>query len=243
MNAKRPIITVMVLLSVSNFCAAQNNLLKRSWIAVYVEEFRKAAPQSDTAYIRYTFQNGNLLIGFQPAWNMFQMPYSVNKKTLTLQSGEWKIEELTDSTLTIFQKGFRRMKFVPEAPFQNMEEFLIQIGEHNGKPLYKANQVITPRYNSPNQLATDIKTPGGSGDYNTTSGGTLIMTFIVTEEGTIEDPKIIRGLAPGFDEDYKNGLLKTSKHWTPAMFRGRPVQTRVVLQVNYLSTRPEDNQH
>jgi hypothetical protein len=238
MNALR--LTVAALFFTINFSTAQSNLLKKSWIVVFVEQFRPTKVlQSDTAYIRYTFGNGDLLVGFEPAWHSFELPYSINKNRLIISGKEWKIEELTDSTQTIFQRGFSRMKFIPEEPFRNDPAFLIQIGEYNGKPLYKANQVITPRYKKPNQLTSDIKTPGDSGDYNTRAGGTLLMTFIVTETGEIENPTVIKGLNKAYDDDYVKGLLKTSKHWEPAIFQGKPVQTRMVLEVKFLATNTE----
>jgi hypothetical protein len=216
MNSLRLAFIITSLLTISIFSTAQTNLLKKSWIAVYVEEFRQTnEPQSDTAYIRYIFGNGNVLVGMEPAWHMIELPYSVDKKKLTMGFSDWKIEELTDSTLTIFQAGFRRMKFIPEEPFRNDPAFLIQIGEHNGKPLYKANQVITPRYKKPNHLTLDIKTPGDSGDYNTRAGGILLLTFIITETGKIEDPKVIKGLNKAHSDDYVKGLLKTSKTLGP----------------------------
>ncbi len=240
MHSLRLILISVTLLTIPTLGTAQSDLLKKSWIAVYVEEFRQTSePQSDTAYIRYIFGKGNVLVGLEPAWHMIQLPYSVNKNKLTIGFSDWKIEELTDSTLTIFQAGFRRMKFIPEEPFRNDPSFLIQIGEHNGKPLYKANQVITPRYKKPNQLTQDIKTPGDSGDYNTRAGGVFLMTFIVTETGEIEDPKVIKGLNKAHDDDYVKGLLKTSKHWDPAIFQGKPVQTRMVLEIEFVATNTE----
>jgi hypothetical protein len=49
------------------------------------------------------------------------------------------------------------------------------------------------------------------------------MSFIVTDEGKIEDPKRLKGVATGFDKNIIKELLKTSKRWSPAMFKNRPI--------------------
>jgi hypothetical protein len=215
---------------------AQEKLLRKSWIKSSIEQLNRKATEPDTNYLRYTFENTVVLYGFEPGWNSMQMPFSIKGKTLTLGFDHWTIETLTDSTLTIFLNGFRRMHFVAETHLQNNERSLVEIGEHNGKPLYKANRSITPRYMKPNALADDILKQDRSDDYNIRTAGIFMMSFIVDEKGKIQAPQVIRSVAEGYDKNVIRELIKTSKHWKPAIFRGQPVQTRVIFEVQFLDS-------
>ena len=62
------------------------------------------------------------------------------------------------------------------------------------------------------------------------------MSFIVTDEGKIEDPEILKSVAPGFDDGIIKELLKTSKRWTPAMFNGKPIQSLMIFKIKFLDS-------
>ena len=110
----------------------------------------------------------------------------------------------------------------------------MQIGEYNGKPLYKANRIITPRYKKPNQLIDDIKIDRDT--YNNRTAGIFLMSFVVTDEGKIEDPKIIKGVASGYDASTIKKLLKTSKQWHPATLKGLPIQTLMIFEIKFFDS-------
>jgi hypothetical protein len=227
------LITASVFCNITN---AQERLLKKSWIKVSIEEFSKKVETPDTTYLRYVFDNSIVLFGFEPSTHGLQLPFSRKGNTLTLGFDQWTIETLTDSTLTIFLPGFRRMKFFAEDYLQTKAGYLEQIGEYQGKPLYKTNKIITPRYKNPNGLINDVKKYDRADDYNIRKAGIFQMSFIVTDEGKIEQPKIIKSVAPGFDDGIIKELLKTSKHWTPAMFRGQPIQTLMMFEIKFLDS-------
>lgn len=228
-----------LMITIGAFCnvsVAQETLLSRSWIKASIEEFNREPQQPDTVYIRYVFEKSGVLFGFEPSWHDMEMPFSLKGNALTIGFDQWTVETVTDSTLTIFLPGFRRMSFVAEDYLRTKDEYLIQIGEHNGKPLYKANRIVTPRYKKPYALINDVKKQDRSDDYNIRKAGTFLMSFIVTDEGKIEDPKILKGVAAGFDKSIIKELLKTSKRWSPATFKGRPIQTRMVFQIKFLDS-------
>src|SRR5688572_14468401 len=137
MVLKRFALVLIVLISFYKVSIAQEKLLKKSWIKHSIEEFSRQQQDLDTAYLRYVFGNSEVLFGFEPGWHNLAMPYSVKKNLLTLGFDQWTIETLTDSTLTIFLAGFRRMNFYAEEYLRTKDQDLVQIGEHNGKPLYK----------------------------------------------------------------------------------------------------------
>src|SRR5688572_5134687 len=98
----------LILIFVISFCKvsiAQEKLLKKSWIKHSIQEFNKQRQDSDTTYLRYAFDNSQVLFGFDPGWHSMAMPFSVKGNMLTLGFDQWTIEELTDSTLTIFLSG------------------------------------------------------------------------------------------------------------------------------------------
>lgn len=214
---------------------AQKSLLNKSWIKESIEDFSKEKDEPDTSYLRYVFENSTITYGFEPFSNFMQTPCSRKGNKLTLGFDQWTIESLTDSTLTIFLPGFRRIKFFAEDYLQRKEN-LLQIGEYEGKPLYKTSRIITPRYKNPKGLINDIKKQDRTDDYNIRKAGTFLMSFIVTDEGKIEDPKILKSVAPGFDDGIIKELLKTSKRWTPAMFRGKPVQSLMIFEIKFLDS-------
>ena len=227
---------IISLVAFCNIGVAQEKLLKRSWIKSSIEELGKGTTEPDTAYLRYVFTDRMVLYGFEPAWHSgMQIPYEVKGNKVKLAFDQWTIETLTDSTLTIFLKGFRRMKFFSEEYLRSKHDQIEQIGEHNGKPLYKPNRIITPRYLGSNPLANDIAKEERS-DYNVRKAGTFRMTFVVTAEGNIEDPKILAGVAEGFDKKIINELMKTSRRWTPAVFEGQAVQTLIMFDIEYLDS-------
>jgi len=236
MNLKGFLLVILFLLAFCKISIAQEKLLKRSWIKRSIQEFSKLQQNTDSTYLRYTFENSHLLIAFEPAWHYTTMPFSVKRDKLTLGFDQWTIEELTDSTLIIFLPGFRRISFHAEDYLRTIDQAIVQVGEFNGKPVYKATEIITPRYKKPNALINDINKQDRADDYNIRNEGIFLMSFIVTDEGKIEDPKIIKSVAAGYDAGIVKELRKTSKQWHPATLKGRPIQTLMVFEIKFLNS-------
>jgi|GEM_PF-4972362 len=222
-------------LLISQQSQGQLKLLKRAWIKHAFEEFQMNF-NSDSLYLRYTFNSNNLLIAFEPESESTVLPYSLIKNKLTISYDEWLVETLTDSTLTIFLPGFRRIYFYSEEYLRSKQKDLVQVGEYNGQPVFKPTPIVTPRYRKDHRLGNDIHKQDRSEDYQLRKAGVFIMTFIVTAEGEIKEPKIIQGVAPGYDEGVIRELLKTSKKWEPARLNGVPVHTLVRHEVKFLDS-------
>ena len=61
--------------------------------------------------------------------------------------------------------------------------------------------------------------------------GSLLVEAVITSEGKLEDPRIVRGLPGGLNEN----ALATLKNWRcdPALKDGKPVAVVVPFEVNF----------
>lgn len=60
--------------------------------------------------------------------------------------------------------------------------------------------------------------------------GKVFLSFIVDQQGSISDIQVIRGIGGGCDEEAKR-VLRQSPKWTPGKQRGRPVKSRMQIQI------------
>lgn len=208
--------------------------IQKSWIKTEIINLSGTETEPDTLYIRYSFDKSILYISFYPGWDDYKQEWVIDGNNLRIGFDTYKIEELTDTTLTIALKGFRRLKFSSEEYLSNQEKNLISLGDFNGKPLYKANNYITPRYSKKTSLPTIIQKHLEG--YNIKKANYFLATFIVNTEGKIENVKIVKGITDGFDKEVIKQLLKTSKDWQPAYFKGKPIQTQMVYEIKYLDS-------
>lgn len=224
----------LLLLMISGTAFSQQKSLQKSWIKTSVEELRETDPEPDTAYLRYEFDNTEVHISFHPGWNDYHQTWVTKGDKLRIGTATWKIEQLTDSTLTLVSYGFRRMNFLAENYLNQKEEYLHELGEFNGKPLYQANRYITPRYKKKN-LDEDLRKQSLD-DYNIHNSRTLLMSFVVTEKGEIENVKILKGIVEGYDQMLVEQLIKTSRMWRPAMYKNKPIQTQLFYKIEFLDS-------
>ncbi len=63
--------------------------------------------------------------------------------------------------------------------------------------------------------------------------GLVFASFVVDESGRIREPRILRGLGNGCDEEVLRVLRQTSGRWTPGQQDGRFVKVRLVLPVRF----------
>jgi hypothetical protein len=222
------------MLIVMDSFSQNRKLIQKSWIKISIENLSNRKVATDTLYTRYDFDASTLYISFYPGWDDYQQHWSVNGRNLKIGFDTYQIEELTDSSLTIFLDGFRRIRFLSEQYLSNQEKHLRVIGQCNGKPLYQANQFITPRYKRrmsfPSIIQKEVE------GYNIKKATHFIMTFIVDEKGRIENAKIVNGITAGFDKEVISQLMKTSKSWRPAFHKGSPVQTQMFFEIKYLDS-------
>lgn len=64
--------------------------------------------------------------------------------------------------------------------------------------------------------------------------GRVVVSFVVDEDGTLKDVKVIRSLAPEYDEEALR-LVRNMPKWKPGRLRGRCVKVRYTLPVKFKS--------
>ena len=79
-------------------------------------------------------------------------------------------------------------------------------------------------------------------NYNWTQGqgtieGTVYVGFLVTEDGSVSEPHIVRGLCETCDAEAIR-LIKNMPKWEPATEDGKPKTERVVLPIKFGLTNP-----
>jgi hypothetical protein len=223
---------LLCLITVSSFAQNQKKIQK-SWIKTSIENLSDK-PREDVRYMRYNFGKNKVSASLDPACNTYSLDYSVNENTVQIGYALYVIEELTDTSLTIMQEGFSRIKFLSEDYLTNKENVLVQAGEINGKSFYKATDTITARYekSAPLREALSKNTEG----YNVKNECYFLMTFVITEEGKIENVKVEKSIAEGFDAEVIKNLMKTSKDWKPAYYKGKPIATQMHYDVKFLKS-------
>jgi hypothetical protein len=206
-------------------------MIQRDWIKVSIENLSDQEIRPDTLYTRYSFGKSTLHISFYPGWNDYTQTWSINSNNLQLTFDTYRIEMINDTGLIISIQGFRLIKFLSEEYLSGKAEHLDSIGLYNDKPLFRANYYITPRYRKGSLRDYVQKELEG---FHITKANYFSATFIVTEEGRVESVVIRKGITEAFDAMVMKTLLKTSKDWIPAKFRGKPIQTEMIYEIKYL---------
>ncbi len=79
-------------------------------------------------------------------------------------------------------------------------------------------------------LAQNLKYPKAAREAKVE--GTVVIAFVVLENGEISTPEILRGIGKGCDEEVLR-LVKESPKWTPGIKDGKVVKTRMRLPVRF----------
>jgi protein TonB len=62
--------------------------------------------------------------------------------------------------------------------------------------------------------------------------GKVVVNFVVNENGSISNIKILKGVTKGLNEEAKR-VVKTMPNWEPGEQRGKPVKVRVNLPIRF----------
>lgn len=62
--------------------------------------------------------------------------------------------------------------------------------------------------------------------------GMVVISFVVREDGSVDDIAILRGIGGGCDEEAYR-LVKESGKWTPGALEGKPVPVQMRLPVQF----------
>ncbi|MET4107309.1 TonB family protein [Hymenobacter sp. UYP22] len=100
-----------------------------------------------------------------------------------------------------------------------------------------------PRYGQgPADINRLIRYPRAAQEAQTE--GLVFASFVVDETGRVTQPRIVRGLGNGCDEEVLRVLRQTSGRWVPGQQDGRFVKVKLVLPIRFhfqpgLATAPE----
>ncbi|SNS15282.1 TonB family C-terminal domain-containing protein [Belliella buryatensis] len=70
--------------------------------------------------------------------------------------------------------------------------------------------------------------------------GTAYVVFVITKDGKIEQPEIIRGVSPSIDQEALR-VVANGPDWTPGKQRGREVNVRMRLPIRFKQNSSNDN--
>jgi TonB family protein len=62
--------------------------------------------------------------------------------------------------------------------------------------------------------------------------GTVLVSFIVNTDGSIEGIELVQGIGGGCDEEAIH-IVKISPRWTPGMINGKAVRTRMKIPISF----------
>lgn len=79
-------------------------------------------------------------------------------------------------------------------------------------------------------LAENIKYPNEAREFGVQ--GTVYVGFVVEKDGSIKDPRVLRGIGGGCDEATLRAIRLMPK-WKPGSQRGKPVRVRMTLPVRF----------
>ncbi|HVU58179.1 MAG TPA: energy transducer TonB [Puia sp.] len=211
----------------------KKQLLQKSWIKTGLYSLPDGRQVPDTTYTRYTFLKKNAIISFTPNWDGASYDWSLDGNKLTLGFGSWEIEELTDSTLTLTQPEYSKIKLCAEEYLVRDSARLIQVGEFNNEPVYKGTWYVTPRWKKGSLEGYIHK---AMSVYEIRKASYFEASYIITKQGTVENVKVLSSIIPDFDATVVDLLKKTSGQWIPAAFHGQPVQTQLIYHIKYLDS-------
>src|SRR5690606_23343287 len=84
-------------------------------------------------------------------------------------------------------------------------------------------------------LLENLKYPKEAKDKKIT--GRVTVQFVVEKDGTLTEPKVLRGIGGGCDEEAVR-VLKESPKWIPGQQNNKPVRVSYVMPIVFALNRP-----
>lgn len=90
-------------------------------------------------------------------------------------------------------------------------------------PSFPGGQAALMKY-----IEENIKCPDPESD----ASGRVIVQFVIDKDGTVKDPKVVRGITPALDEEALR-LVRNMPRWKPGKQMGESVVTHYTLPVTF----------
>jgi hypothetical protein len=233
---KYPIYIILFVL-LSNLVHGQNrNLMKKSLIKVSTDNLSDSSASRDTLYTRYFFDRDIVHVSLEPAWDGLTMKWEFTNNGIKIGFQDYTIKELSDTSLVLEEQDFRRIRLLTEEYLISKSKMPVVIDTLNGKPVYRANKIITARYQKGKSLSNELEKL--SHGYNIRQLSRLRIEFVVNEKGLVQNVKVVEGITPGLDNAMASAILNTSKKWKPAQYDGQPIQVLMTFESRYINTSP-----
>ncbi len=139
-----------------------------------------------------------------------------------LKVGRWT-SKWQDGTL-VKEENFEKGKFVTGKRLSD-----------GNMVTYVANSKDAGYKGGPNELYKFLGTNLSLGGLNVPSEGRVVVTFVITPDGTLEDYQIQNSVNAGVDKEVLRVVKLTNGNWTPAMINDEKVRVRYTLPINVKS--------
>lgn len=63
--------------------------------------------------------------------------------------------------------------------------------------------------------------------------GTVFVSFIIDEEGTVKEPTVVKGIGGGCDEEALR-IISAMPKWTPGSINGKKIPVKIVLPIKFV---------
>lgn len=131
-------------------------------------------------------------------------------------------EVLTETNAgTVTQEGEKID--APPPPVEEAEPQIFTIVEE--MPSFPGGEAELFKY-----LGKNVKFPPMAQDAGIS--GVVYVTFVVDENGKVRDPKVLRGIGGGCDEEALR-VMKAMPNWEPGKQRGKPVRVQYNLPIRF----------
>jgi len=111
----------------------------------------------------------------------------------------------------------------PESEDDSSEDDHLYINEYNKRAIFPGGQI---------KMATFIKENLKYPEDADGAHGRVIVNFVVEEDGSISDIKVVRGVHPSLDAEAVR-VVKLMPKWKPAERGGKPVRTKYTLPISF----------
>ena len=98
------------------------------------------------------------------------------------------------------------------------------------QPSFPGGQAALMKY-----IKENMRCPDPESD----ASGKVIVQFVIDKDGTVKDPKVVRGITPALDEEALR-LVRNMPRWKPGKLRGNLVEVSYTLPILFKWYEKED---
>jgi periplasmic protein TonB len=141
------------------------------------------------------------------------------------ESGTTNIVENSDGSVLSIESGTKNGATIIKAPSKDTTQVVVATYQVDEKPMFPNGEAALLKY-----LSENIKYPALARENGIE--GKVILSFIISKIGSIEDIKVLRGIGAGCDEEAIK-VIKKMPIWLPGKIKGKPVKVKFTLPIWY----------